>query len=378
MCLTPKTLALAVCLLLFPFVLARGEEPADAAVHHVVVIRISERAFDSIAGKAVDVKNPVDDVVLGTRVHGQSHTLGKIGVSIDPDHDDASFVFTFTGKTHAKTIGRNGPAIIHSHSATEFTCKKRVLFDLENGFHAGPAEIRSQTRMVTDDVQSDRPGIRGRLVRRVAWRRVRESHEEANAIASQHARREIVAGFDETTSARLQELNERVAIGELVGELFQGVIETEYSVSSTNKYIQLAVRRKGSPDVPVIIPEDEVADAGVQVWVHSMLIEPRVFDSFQTYAGLRKFVMPLMSVINDPARFPQPRLEIIRASLNLRRFDQPVFSRLAARRWSRERISSLVGWDTTDEWLVVGIRSADVVGRMASDGQDRQAVSAAR
>jgi len=253
-----------------------------------------------------------------------------------------------------------------------------VLFDLENGFHAGPAEIRSQTRTETDDIQSDRPGLRGRLVRRIAWRRVRENQAQANEITSQHARRDIVAGFDNTTAARLQQLNDRIAVGELVGDLFQGVVETEYSVSSTNNYIQLAVRRKGTPDVPVAIPENEIPDSGLQVWIHSTLMQPDVFNAFQTYAQLRKFVRPLVVAMNERARLSQPRFTFIQASLNWSQLERPIFSQLAARRWSRERIESLVGWDTTDQWLVVGIRDADVVGRLARNGRDRQAVSTAR
>lgn len=397
MCHIPRTLAaLIVCLLFAGQPVTWGDEqPVTTGQHeqsetvaaptetsdtvpHLVVIRISERAFDSIVGKAVDVTKTVDDVILGTTVHGRSHTRGKVAVDINPDHDDASFVFTFVGETHAKTVGHNGPAILYSRSSTDFTCTKHVLFDLENGFHAGPTSIDSKTNSVTDDIQSDRRGIRGRLIRRVAWRRVKENHDEANAVTADHTRRDIVTGFDETISERLAELNERVALSELVGELLQGVTETEYSVSSTDKYIQLAVRRKGMPETPITLPEDSVSETALQVWVHSSLIEPNVFGAVQSYSRMRQWVRPVLSALNQRRLSPGVRLTFIRASFGWQLLERPFFSRLAAQRWSRERNGSRVDWTTTEQWLVVGIRDAEVVGRLARNGRDRQAVSAAR
>ncbi len=82
---------------------------------------------------------------------------------------------------HSRTTRYNGPAIIHSISDATFHARTPISL--------GPADLNvavattsASTDLQTAGIQITQPRLRGRI----ATRRIAASHDEAQAIASQH------------------------------------------------------------------------------------------------------------------------------------------------------------------------------------------------
>ena len=145
---------------------APTENPA-----YPLVIRIDHSALDPLEAREINHHGPVDSVVLGTHAVGESHTQGAISVLMIPDRNDASFDLSFQGRTHVSTVGANGPALICSHTDTDFVCTRQVSFHPRQGFVAVASTVVADTQLVYDGFGSSRGRLGRRLIGRVAERR---------------------------------------------------------------------------------------------------------------------------------------------------------------------------------------------------------------
>src|SRR5581483_11987150 len=109
-------LCLAACVAL---ALLGTAHSADTPAYPLV-LRIDQLALDRLTAREIDDRGHVDHVVLGTHAVGKSHTQGLISVQMVPDRKDASVDVIFQGRTHASTVGAHGPALIYSHTDTDF------------------------------------------------------------------------------------------------------------------------------------------------------------------------------------------------------------------------------------------------------------------
>ena len=153
----------------------RRENPLPAArttapPAYPLVIRIDHIALELLSTNKVDEWGRVDDVVLGTHAVGKSHTQGSITGLMTPDRNDASFDIVFQGRTHSTTVGTNGPALIYSHTDTDFVCTRPITFHARQGFVAAPCKIVAHTNVVYDGFDSSRGRLGHRLISRIARR----------------------------------------------------------------------------------------------------------------------------------------------------------------------------------------------------------------
>jgi hypothetical protein len=273
------------------------------APSHPVVIRIHDTVFMRNAAGVLDTTRPVNKVVLGTPVTGTSRTVASYQITPTHDHGQASFVVRFYGQTNTRNVGRNGPAIIHSRTQTNFHVERHVTFHPFTGFQSSPTRIAASTGMVIDGVQSTKPCLRGAIVRCVASRRAAESAPLVTQIAARDTQNEILQIFNSRLDARIAQLNERVQIAREINRLFREE-EREFDIvpRSTEHHVELAIGRRGAVGVfPPAETWGEMA-APVEVWVHqSSLLHriPRLTKALQ--------------LIADPASPIAATLEMIQA-----------------------------------------------------------------
>lgn len=245
-------------------------EPRTAAVEttsHPLVIRIHEKAFADAVGDRVDSVQPVSTVILGTPATGRSRTQGAIHVSARPANQSAGFLVSFRGRSYSQTVGVNGPARIYSRTATDFVVSRQVVFTPLKGFESGPTWVQTRTSMTLDDVQATKPGLRGRIIRRVGWRRASESRPAAERVADGNVRRQLQSAFDRQLDERVADLNRRYAVTRYAKALIGGSGDLDIQVSSSQNCIQLAVGRAGaSGRAPAI--SSRCPDASIEVWLH--------------------------------------------------------------------------------------------------------------
>lgn len=288
-------LAIAVCALaVSPLWGQQADASAGSESHpnHVVVVRISEKVFRR-AGRPVDRLSPVCRTILGTQVQGHSRTVGQVHVDLQEQDNGGSFVLRFAGATRSRTVGVNGPAVIHCDSEARFHCAKRIVFDVrQGGFRAGETAINCWTSSHIRDIGSTRGGLVGRIVERVAWNRALASQPQADAISNEMTKREITQQFDAVVDQRLAELNQS-EVPQLVLALLGGAIAAEPSVSSTSRYLQFAFRREGTAPEPIHLPEEKAPESPIEVWMHASLINDELPEQLKRYESLLRVVTPL-------------------------------------------------------------------------------------
>lgn len=170
--------------------------------------RVSREIVASGMRREVDRTTRVVDCILGTAIRGTGHTVGTVEVQLVPNPRQAAFDAVFRGVTHSRTLGSNRSARIHTRGRTEMVAHKRMVFDPGVGLTALPTRTRARTRTTITGIGSTAPGLRGRLVTRIARRKAGQSQGQAEAIGSRHAEALFSSNFDAEARPTVDQAND--------------------------------------------------------------------------------------------------------------------------------------------------------------------------
>ena len=203
--------AIGACLLVWLI-----SEPDDGLVPILATVRISRVVIEPLSSVKVDHESEINEEVLGTDVHGTCHTTGTVSIALTPNPTKAEFELSLIGEAISNTVGTHGPAEIASRAVTKYKAVKYITFDGDS-FTATPAKVTADTDLTIEDVSSTAPGLRGRVVRRVAERRVHEAYQESRHIASQRVINHVSREFDAAVQKHLDKLNHDLKLEGLLG-----------------------------------------------------------------------------------------------------------------------------------------------------------------
>lgn len=279
--------------------LAEDKARAEDNPSHPVVLRIPKAAFSDAINSRVETTWPVKQLMLGTPVEGEGRTIGDVEVDLEPSAEGGVFLVRFQGTCECKTIGTSGPARIYSRGNTDFSIERRIVFSPRDGFRCQPTEIKSTTRLTLEDVQADRQGWRGGVVRRIAWRRARESLPDAEEIARSDTREAVRDAFDQHVDLLVVGFNQRYAAYRYVENLVGNITDIGVNVSSSDDSVQLAM----GPALPDVKPlPASSSEAAMELWIHRTAVDERIWETL--HRGLSLRWMPIV------LRVISPRLEI--------------------------------------------------------------------
>ena len=156
-------------------------------------------------GGPIDDVAPIDDVILGTVVHGTGRTVGQTKAALTPNANFATFDAVLDAVNYSNNVGRNGPVCIYSTGQTWLGADKRLWLD-ETGLHAHPAQTAAQAHTTINNIVS----IKGRkFVEKIAWRKAGKQLGQAEAIASEHAACRLAARVDAQADPSIEKANEQ-------------------------------------------------------------------------------------------------------------------------------------------------------------------------
>ena len=147
------------------------------------------------------------DNILGTSIVGTTETHGDKTVTLVPNNEAAVLKIHFTGQTESQTVGFHPPVTITSHGTTDLAASLDVASQGDDFALFGQPCGQACTHTCIDCIAV----CGGRLVQRIAPRRVYESKPEAEAVASQHAEVLLDQQFASDTESALKESNNRYA-----------------------------------------------------------------------------------------------------------------------------------------------------------------------
>jgi hypothetical protein len=236
-------------------------------------VQFSKDFLDDYVERNVDRTKPVHDLILGTRIAGESRTRGKTRLVLHPNDDRALGEVQFQGTVTSKTIGHNGPATLWYDSDSTFRARKSLTIT-DAGLTAKSAVASAPTRLTPTQIRTSLPRLRGRIAQRIAWRRVNSSRAQADAIASDHTADDIRGDLDHklneavaTIQARIKpqvvEANQALADGKLVVRSRSTPNSIEIALCSpgttADQLKQIAATVEGNPPVAARVHRAVVA-----------------------------------------------------------------------------------------------------------------------
>jgi hypothetical protein len=255
-------------------------EVRRAFSHGNVRIEVSEELLSAAMGGPRTDVSPLRELILGTDVRGTGYTQGTVAIEVVPSDSRAALNAVFTGTTASKTVGYNGPAVIYSDGTTTFTATKRLWLDA-TGLTAEPARSVARTSTITRGIGANRGGMMGKLVQRVASKKVSQSKSEAERISSRRAELRVNAKMDQESGAMLAKANrllrERLRAPLARRDAFPEVLLFHTTDEAMRIYGRVATARRLA--APTAAPE-VVADPALVVQFHDSAINNMMADAF--------------------------------------------------------------------------------------------------
>lgn len=298
--------------------LRTGATVGSDEVRGLLVLRVSEAFIRSELEREVYRCAPVDRTIEGTRSRGTAVTTAQVTVKLRPQNEGIAFDMVGQGIVNMNTVGRNGPVILHSNLQTPFSARVPIQFD---GTHFKRKDLALQTnsRLRILSVQSDQPGLRGRLVTKVARRRAAERLARAQAISGLRTEQALRRSINESVDKSIQKLNERLQTRRLLSLLLRTTKGRWLRYSSSTDALCVAwYPLMNSEDIPRC-PLQLGGNAAVQLWIHDQWATalgidelPKITEDFESWA---RVVFPNISVMENvplPSALPLPPIQMER------------------------------------------------------------------
>lgn len=158
--------------------------------------------------RKIDDVSSLNDNILGTRVVGTGHTVGKLHAWLVEDSQQAIFQTELRGVTASRTVGYNGPVIVYSNGISQVRGAKQMQLDAE-GFHSSPARSQVSTHTCVTGLATTKRGLVDRIIKRIAWRRMPEEKAKGERVAEQRAEAKLSKRLDNEAGELLAESNRR-------------------------------------------------------------------------------------------------------------------------------------------------------------------------
>jgi hypothetical protein len=126
------------------------------------------------------------DYILGTKIVGTTHIRGQKTVTLIPNDHQAVLGVAFDGTVESQTVGYHSPVTIKSHGTTTLHGVVHVTIN-GDGFTDGRACSQATTHTCIDCIAI----CGGRLVQRIATKKVYKSKPEAECVAGEHAQQRL-------------------------------------------------------------------------------------------------------------------------------------------------------------------------------------------
>lgn len=241
-----------------------------------LVLRIDKTALTRYSDSDVDRTGTVNKMVLGSHCTGDSHTTGTIRAELLPDSQEAAFDLYFRGRTVSNTKALQEPGICWSRTFTDFTAKRRIIFEPRKGFVVvGDGEIETNTKLVYDGFGSTRNFGR-RLITRITERKSYQVFEEGRLIADRDNKKEVLESFIKESDQQVQAANDGLDLVRYVNGFLGDQKALQLHAKSTKDFIYIGLGPEGEKYAPMAeMPASEGKHAPMEIWVHgSILSEP--------------------------------------------------------------------------------------------------------
>jgi hypothetical protein len=244
----------------------------------LVYVRVSGDFLEDYIERSVRQRKEVRDCILGARIVGESDTQGKTRLTLIPSNDQLRANIAFDGTVHSHTRGYKAPVVLHNTSNSTFQAHKLIAMD-DSGLRVAPSTADVSTRLRTTRISTSLPRLRGRIATRIAWRRVSQSHDQAEAVTSDHTADDIRSDLDKRINrsvARVQGV-----FGAKISALETGrsPMPTDVRFRCRADCVEMAlIREDATAEERKLRPPPALDNSDVSVRVHRTLLTSAIED----------------------------------------------------------------------------------------------------
>lgn len=242
-----------------------------AAARPNIHLEVAESLLAPAVDRPVDQVQPVDDVVLGTRVRGSGRTTGNVRLDFVPGQDRAIFDILLAATNVSHTRGTQGPVTVHTRGITSLDARRRIFLD-ENDVSSGPVEVSADTSTTVTGLGISAP-IGKRIIRRIANRKIAESKPKAEAEAERKARGKLRGQFTEETEPAIGQMRQQFR-DRVRGPLeTQGLYPESLSMHTTDRDLRIVARKSvGNQLAAFSSPPAGAADNVITARIHETAV----------------------------------------------------------------------------------------------------------
>ena len=204
-------------------------------------LEVAEDLLAPAVNRPVDQVQPVDDVVLGTRIRGTGHTTGNVRLDFVPSGEKAVFDIILGATNISHTRGTQGPVTVNSRGVTAIDARRRIFLD-EHNVSSSPVEASADTNSTVTGLGIN-TRIGKRLIRRIATKKIAESKAQAESIAEGKARDRIRHQFGEQTEPAVAQMRDQFQ-QKVRGPLqARGLYPESFHMHTTDRHLRIVARK---------------------------------------------------------------------------------------------------------------------------------------
>jgi hypothetical protein len=269
---------------------------------NVMYVRFSKPFLEKYFCRTLNEQAPVSDTILGATVVGTRHTVAATELTLVENPDRALAKLLFAGRNTFRTASYKDRVRIDSQGTTRFRSETTLQFDGKYVRHT-PVVTWADTETTTTGISTDLPGVRRRIVLRVASREAADTHARSEAITTERTKQRVAKGFESRVGVGLAALTEELQT-QYAKLPFEGRFALrEIRASTTAHALELVVIGRGEKE-PTFVNAPPVLNGNpdIEFHLHTALIQKAILNA-DLRATLQSAVLslvdrPLMMVVS--------------------------------------------------------------------------------
>ena len=247
--------------------------------------------------RPVDEANPVNELILGTQIYGQSWLRGQVTPQLLDSNKHAALRLNLSGTFSSQNIGYNRSVKVHSQGSGNVSASETIALTDSGLVPFNDTTIDANLVSQINDIEA-----RLRLVRKIASKQAAKQKPQVDAIAEGRLEERIRSQFHERIAQQINESNQKIRDPDLPVLARLGLERPNRTTWSSPQYLSLLWKLQGPTQLAAPASCPLVVDpSGITVQLHESIvtnmIDPVLAGRILKSSELDSMAMQFASVI---------------------------------------------------------------------------------
>ncbi|MCY2983006.1 MAG: hypothetical protein NTY15_05135 [Planctomycetota bacterium] len=231
-------------------------------------VLISSEFLGKRFSRPVNEANPVNEVILGTQLFGQSWLHGYVTPQLLDSSSNAAMRLNLNGSFSSQNIGYNRSVKLHTQGSGGVAASETIVLT-----DSGLVPLKDTSSDANLSSQINDIEARLRIVRKIASKQAAKQKPQADSIAEGRLEDRIRTQFHEKLTQQISEANERIKTPDLPVLTRLGLDRPSRTTWSSPQYLALLWKLQGQSQLasPISCPL-VVEPSGVTVQLHHSIV----------------------------------------------------------------------------------------------------------